>query len=111
MSNKDVEEYLAQVAKVKGCISPESEALIKSWGIAIPNGVQVIAAEAVVPDDDMVLVCGNYTPGDTLMFPDNLTGNCSWCGRPVQYRPKNEHIGKNTKICFDCGRGKLANPN
>lgn len=44
------------------------------------------------------LVCVRVTT--PLHFPDNLTGKCCQCGKPVQYRPHAPVTPK--RLCMDC---------
>lgn len=46
------------------------------------------------------LVCARYTPGDPILFADNLYGVCSRCKHAIMWRPyAPQHL---PRICVQC---------
>ena len=52
------------------------------------------------PGDDDVLVCGFYTAPQQPILPDNMLGECTDCGRGIQFRPFVAAVKR--KVCIQC---------
>lgn len=77
-------------------ITPETLLDIKARGLVAPPGLDV--ADAV--DPNATVVCVPFTPGERLLLPDNLIGQCMDCQHPIQFRPNMAAL-KN-KRCMKC---------
>lgn len=77
-------------------ITPETLIDIKTRGLSAPPGLDV----ADMVDPTATLLCLPFTPGEMLLLPDNLIGECVDCRRAIQFRPHAAPI-KN-KRCMSC---------
>ena len=50
-----------------------------------------------IKDPDALVVC---MPTPTPEFPDNIQGECDFCGTDIYYRPYNQNAAK--KACINC---------
>jgi hypothetical protein len=52
------------------------------------------------PAEADIVVCARYTAPQQLILADNMLGECSDCGHPIQFRPFVADAPR--KICVPC---------